>query len=115
MNEVDWARVKELFHASVALPEAERESFLRRETKDNPAIFADVSAESPCTAMELMVALIRSSRDPVGRTSRPVSRFADMCRLQGLRLKRYFKLRANPAQRLFSNLVNTHLVSRKRL
>jgi hypothetical protein len=43
-----------------------------------PAIFADVSAESPCSAMELMVALIRSSRDPVGRTSRPVSGFADM-------------------------------------
>jgi Tol biopolymer transport system component len=42
MNDAGWARVKELFHASVALPEAERESFLRRETPDDPALYAEV-------------------------------------------------------------------------
>ena len=42
MNDARWARVKELFHASVALPEAERESLLRSETLDDPSVYAEV-------------------------------------------------------------------------
>ena len=42
MNEGDWTRVKELFHVAVELPEAERESFLRREAMDSPALYAEV-------------------------------------------------------------------------
>jgi len=44
MSDAAWVRVKELFHSAVALPEAERESFLRRETLDDPVLYAEVQS-----------------------------------------------------------------------
>jgi eukaryotic-like serine/threonine-protein kinase len=42
MNAEQWARVKELFHATLTMPDDERERFLERATANDPALRREV-------------------------------------------------------------------------